>query len=62
MSFLLRHGYAVLFVIVLVEQAGLPLPALPVLLAAGASTPSMTRAALARRPLSVSPWSSVRWI
>jgi len=36
MSFLLRHGYAVLFVIVLVEQAGLPLPSLPVLLAAGA--------------------------
>lgn len=36
MSFLLRHGYAVLFVIVMVEQAGVPLPALPVLLAAGA--------------------------
>jgi len=36
MPFLLRHGYAVLFVIVLVEQAGLPLPSLPVLLAAGA--------------------------
>jgi membrane protein DedA with SNARE-associated domain len=35
-SFLLRHGYAVLFVIVLLEQAGLPLPAVPVLLAAGA--------------------------
>jgi membrane protein DedA with SNARE-associated domain len=36
MSFLLRHGYAVLFVVVLVEQAGLPLPSLPILLAAGA--------------------------
>jgi membrane protein DedA with SNARE-associated domain len=36
MSFLLRHGYAVLFVIVMVEQAGVPLPALPVLLAVGA--------------------------
>ncbi len=36
MSFLLRHGYAVLFVIVLVEQAGVPLPSIPVLLAAGA--------------------------
>jgi membrane protein DedA with SNARE-associated domain len=34
--FLLRHGYAVLFVIVLLEQAGLPLPSPPVLLAAGA--------------------------
>ena len=36
MSFLLRHGYAVLFVTVMVEQAGLPLPSLPVLLAVGA--------------------------
>ena len=36
MSFLMRHGYAVLFGIVLLEQAGLPLPALPVLLAMGA--------------------------
>jgi membrane protein DedA with SNARE-associated domain len=36
MSFLLRHGYAVLFVTVMLEQAGLPLPSLPVLLAVGA--------------------------
>ena len=36
MAFLLRHGYAVLFVIVMLEQAGLPLPAPPVLLATGA--------------------------
>jgi membrane protein DedA with SNARE-associated domain len=35
-AFLMRHGYAVLFGIVLLEQAGLPLPALPVLLAMGA--------------------------
>ena len=35
-DFLMRHGYAVLFVFVLVEQIGLPLPAIPVLLAAGA--------------------------
>jgi membrane protein DedA with SNARE-associated domain len=35
-SFLLRHGYWVLFVSVLVEQAGLPVPAFPVLLAMGA--------------------------
>ncbi len=34
--FLLRHGYAVLFGFVLVEQAGLPVPAVPVLLAMGA--------------------------
>jgi len=35
-DFLLRNGYAVLFGIVLLEQAGLPLPALPILLAMGA--------------------------
>lgn len=35
-DFLLRHGYAVLFVFVLAEQVGLPVPALPVLLAVGA--------------------------
>ncbi len=35
-QFLLRHGYAVLFVFVLAEQIGLPLPAVPVLLAVGA--------------------------
>jgi len=34
--FLLRHGYWVLFVNVLVEQAGLPIPAIPVMLAMGA--------------------------
>jgi membrane protein DedA with SNARE-associated domain len=36
LEFLVRHGYAVVFVWVLVGQAGLPLPAIPVLLAAGA--------------------------
>jgi len=35
-QFLVRHGYAVLFVWVLAEQIGLPLPAIPLLLAAGA--------------------------
>jgi membrane protein DedA with SNARE-associated domain len=34
--FLLRHGYLFLFAVVLVEQAGLPVPAVPVLLAMGA--------------------------
>ena len=34
--FLLRHGYWVLFLNVFAEQAGLPIPALPVLLAMGA--------------------------
>jgi membrane protein DedA with SNARE-associated domain len=36
MEFIIRHGYIVLFVWVLAEQLGLPLPAVPVLLAAGA--------------------------
>jgi membrane protein DedA with SNARE-associated domain len=35
-QFVLRHGYAVLFFFVLVEQIGLPVPAVPALLAAGA--------------------------
>jgi len=36
LPFLLRHGYWVLFVNVFTEQAGLPIPAIPVLLAMGA--------------------------
>ncbi|MBI3697689.1 MAG: VTT domain-containing protein [Acidobacteria bacterium] len=35
-QFLLRHGYAALFVFVLAEQIGLPIPAVPILLAVGA--------------------------
>lgn len=35
-EFLIRHGYAVLFVWVFAEQLGVPLPATPLLLAAGA--------------------------
>jgi len=35
-DFLIRHGYTVLFVWVFAEQVGLPLPAVPMLLAAGA--------------------------
>ena len=35
-QFLVRHGYSVLFIWVLGEQLGLPLPASPLLLAAGA--------------------------
>src|SRR5215471_14683920 len=35
-SFLLRHGYWVVFAFVLAEQIGLPIPATPVLLAMGA--------------------------
>lgn len=35
-EFLLRHGYTVLFLFVFAEQIGLPIPALPILLAMGA--------------------------
>jgi membrane protein DedA with SNARE-associated domain len=35
-QFVLRHGYTMVFVVVLIEQAGLPIPSIPVLLAAGA--------------------------
>lgn len=35
-EFLVRHGYSLLFVWVLAEQLGLPLPSAPILLAAGA--------------------------
>jgi membrane protein DedA with SNARE-associated domain len=34
-KFLLQHGYSVLFLWVLAEQAGLPIPSIPILLAAG---------------------------
>src|SRR5437867_3696466 len=36
MQFLVQHGYIMLFLFVFAEQIGLPVPALPVLLAAGA--------------------------
>jgi len=36
LDFLIKHGYAVLFIAVLAEQMGLPLPSAPFLLAAGA--------------------------
>jgi membrane protein DedA with SNARE-associated domain len=36
-EFLLRHGYSVVFAWVFAEQLGIPVPALPLLLAAGAS-------------------------
>ena len=35
-QFLIHHGYVVLFVWVVLEQAGLPIPAVPLLLGAGA--------------------------
>jgi membrane protein DedA with SNARE-associated domain/rhodanese-related sulfurtransferase len=36
LEFLVRHGYLVLFIWVLAEQAGLPVPSAPILLAGGA--------------------------
>ena len=36
LEFLMRHGYAVVLLWVFLEQAGLPLPSIPLLLAAGA--------------------------
>jgi membrane protein DedA with SNARE-associated domain/rhodanese-related sulfurtransferase len=41
-NFLLRHGYSVVFFSVLAEQAGLPLPAVPVLVSTGALARSGT--------------------
>jgi membrane protein DedA with SNARE-associated domain len=38
LDFLLRHGYVILGLWVLAEQAGIPIPAVPVLLAMGALT------------------------
>lgn len=35
-QFLIRHGYSVIFFWVMAEQAGIPLPSLPLLLSAGA--------------------------
>ncbi len=40
LDFVLKHGYLILFLSVLVEQMGLPLPSLPVLLAIGALSAS----------------------
>ena len=36
LEFVLRHGYTLVFLVVLMEQAGLPIPSLPILLAVGA--------------------------
>src|SRR5712691_3525514 len=36
LGFLVQHGYAVVFAVVLAEQSGMPIPAIPVFLAMGA--------------------------
>src|SRR4026207_3997 len=43
-DFLIRHGYPVLFGWVLLEQLGLPIPAAPLLIAAGALARAGTNA------------------
>ena len=57
---LVQYGYVLLFVFVLAEQIGLPVPAVPVLLGVGASSAgsrsSPTPASGARKPCS---WSAV---
>ena len=40
LQFLITHGYAILFIWVLAEQIGLPLPAIPILMGAGALSAS----------------------
>jgi membrane protein DedA with SNARE-associated domain len=48
-QFLLRHGYTLLFLFVFAEQIGLPLPAIPILLAMGAANFLSTGIAAGRR-------------
>src|ERR1700737_1834696 len=40
LEFVLKHGYLILFLSVLIEQMGLPLPSIPILLAIGALSAS----------------------
>ncbi len=62
-QFLIRHGYAVLFVWVLLEQGGLPIPAVPFLLAAGAlaATGRMNLAFIVGSAVIASLVSDVSW-
>lgn len=62
-QFLLRHGYTVLFAFVFAEQIGLPLPAIPVLLAMGAlaATGHLSYAAALTAAVGASLVSDVIW-
>jgi membrane protein DedA with SNARE-associated domain len=42
-QFLMRHGLALVFVAVLVEQMGVPIPAVPLLLTVGALSTTRVR-------------------
>jgi membrane protein DedA with SNARE-associated domain len=62
-DFLLRHGYAVLFVWVFFEQLGLPIPSIPLLLAAGAlaGTGKLSLTLVILLPLAAALSSDVLW-
>ena len=62
-QFLIHHGYVVLFVWVVLEQAGLPIPAVPLLLAAGAlaATARMNLALILGTAVMASLVSDVSW-
>jgi membrane protein DedA with SNARE-associated domain len=66
LQFVLQHGYTVLFLWVLAEQAGLPAPSLPILLAAGAlaaagklTLPAVLAAAVIACLMADSTWFAV---
>src|SRR2546425_800662 len=54
LQFLYRHGYSVVFVWVFAEQLGLPVPSVPLLLAAGALSGSGRMNLLAALVLAIS--------
>jgi membrane protein DedA with SNARE-associated domain len=61
LDFLVRHGYAVVFVWVLLGQAGLPLPAVPVLLAAGALAGKLDLVAVVTLSVAASLHADAAW-
>jgi membrane protein DedA with SNARE-associated domain len=63
LQFVIQHGYLILFVWVVLEQGGLPIPAVPVLLAAGAlaGTGQMHLALILGTAVCASLVSDVAW-
>ncbi len=63
LEFLVRHGYTVLFAWVFAEQVGLPLPSVPLLLAAGAlaGTGRLSPALVLGLPIFAALASDVLW-
>ncbi len=62
LEFMIRHGYAVLFAAVLVDQLGIPVPAVPFLIAAGALSRSGEVSAAAALALAVGAAFAAQWI